>query len=204
MSFVAELKRRNVIRVAGLYLVGAWFIVQVTSTVLPMFDAPPWLPRSIASLGHLDEAEQAIRKAIELASASGIFDASLVVIDVHRGDAKTALADAERALPGIWQDYALAMARQIGNDRMAADAALKLIVDKYADGMAFQIAEVYALRREPDKIFEWLDRAWANRDPGLQYFFVNPVLLRYRDDPRFATFCKKVGLPSTTTAKALP
>ena len=32
MSFFAELKRRNVIRMAGLYLVGAWLIVQVAST----------------------------------------------------------------------------------------------------------------------------------------------------------------------------
>ncbi len=35
MNFLAELKRRNVIRTAGLYLVGAWLLVQVASTVLP-------------------------------------------------------------------------------------------------------------------------------------------------------------------------
>lgn len=46
-SFVAELKRRNVVRAAGLYMVGAWLAVQVASTVLPMLDAPLWLPRSI-------------------------------------------------------------------------------------------------------------------------------------------------------------
>jgi TolB-like protein len=50
MSLIAELKRRNVIRMAGLYLVGAWLIVQVASTVLPMFGAPDWLPRSIVIL----------------------------------------------------------------------------------------------------------------------------------------------------------
>src|SRR4249919_391103 len=50
MSLLAELKRRNVIRMAGLYLVGAWLIVQVASTVLPMFGAPVWLPRSIVIL----------------------------------------------------------------------------------------------------------------------------------------------------------
>src|SRR5678816_159153 len=50
MSLIAELKRRNVIRMAGLYLVGAWLIVQVSSTVLPMFDMPAWLPRSIVIL----------------------------------------------------------------------------------------------------------------------------------------------------------
>jgi hypothetical protein len=37
-SFFAEPKRRNVIRMAGLYLVGAWLLTQVASTVLPMFD----------------------------------------------------------------------------------------------------------------------------------------------------------------------
>ncbi len=49
MSLIAELKRRNVIRVAGLYLVGAWLLVQVASTVLPIYEAPSWLARSIVT-----------------------------------------------------------------------------------------------------------------------------------------------------------
>ena len=50
MSLIAELKRRNVIRMAGLYLVGAWLLVQVAGTVLPMFGAPDWMPRSVVVL----------------------------------------------------------------------------------------------------------------------------------------------------------
>src|ERR1044071_8283057 len=49
-NFFSELKRRNVIRFAELYLVGAWLLVQVAGTVLPMFGAPEWLPRSIVIL----------------------------------------------------------------------------------------------------------------------------------------------------------
>src|SRR5215475_5274632 len=49
-SFLGELKRRNVIRMAGLYLVGAWLVVQVAGTVLAMFGAPEWLPRTIVVL----------------------------------------------------------------------------------------------------------------------------------------------------------
>lgn len=49
-NFFAELKRRNVIRAGGLYLVGAWLIVQVSGTLSPMFDAPNWVPRSIVIL----------------------------------------------------------------------------------------------------------------------------------------------------------
>ncbi len=163
------------------------------------------LSRFLAALGRFDESEQAIRKALALQPASGIFDASLTINDVYRGDASAALADAQRALPGLWQDFALAMARQFGSDQAAADAALKLVVDKHADGMAFQIAELYAARRDADKTFEWLDRSWSNRDSGLQFLLVDPLILRFRTDPRFAAFCTKIGLPSaTTTAKALP
>ncbi len=49
-DFFAELKRRNVVRMAGLYLVGAWLIVQVAGTLLPMFGAPEWVARSIVIL----------------------------------------------------------------------------------------------------------------------------------------------------------
>jgi TolB-like protein/Flp pilus assembly protein TadD len=50
MSFLSELKRRNVIRMAGLYLVGAWLLTQVVGTVLPIFGAPDWMARSILIL----------------------------------------------------------------------------------------------------------------------------------------------------------
>src|SRR4030095_4999852 len=42
-------KRRNVIRAAGLYLVGAWLLTQVASTLLPAFDAPSWALRGLIS-----------------------------------------------------------------------------------------------------------------------------------------------------------
>lgn len=46
-SFLSELKRRNVIRMAGLYLVAAWLVTQIAGTLLPMFDAPAWIARSV-------------------------------------------------------------------------------------------------------------------------------------------------------------
>ena len=47
MSLLAELKRRNVIRMAGLYLVGAWLLVQVASTLFPAFGVPGWALRGL-------------------------------------------------------------------------------------------------------------------------------------------------------------
>lgn len=47
MRLLHELKRRNVFRVAGLYLVGAWLLVQVAGTVLPWFNVPPAILRGL-------------------------------------------------------------------------------------------------------------------------------------------------------------
>src|SRR2546427_349197 len=45
-----------------------------------------------------------------------------------------------------------------------SDAALSELVTKYHAGAAYQIAEVYAFRNQPDEAFEWLERAYARRD----------------------------------------
>jgi len=50
MSLIRELRRRNVIRMAGLYLVGAWLIVQVAGTLLPVFEAPSWVMKTLVGL----------------------------------------------------------------------------------------------------------------------------------------------------------
>lgn len=50
MNFLAELQRRNVIRMAGLYLVGAWLVVQVAATLLPVFGAPEWVMKVLVGL----------------------------------------------------------------------------------------------------------------------------------------------------------
>jgi TolB-like protein len=50
MNLLAELKRRNVIRMAGLYLVVAWLIVQVASSIFPAFDLPSWALRAVIVL----------------------------------------------------------------------------------------------------------------------------------------------------------
>src|SRR6184192_594223 len=42
-NFFAELKRRNVYKVAIAYAVVAWLLIQAASIFLPAFDAPPWV-----------------------------------------------------------------------------------------------------------------------------------------------------------------
>lgn len=153
------------------------------------------LANYLAALGRLDEAEQAIGKAIELQPSAQYYRTELAMIRIQRGDAAGALRAAQAEPAGNWRDIALALARQIGGDQAVADAALRDVIAKYADDGAWQIAQMYALRKQPDQAFAWLERARANNDPGISNLLTDPFLLAYKDDPRFAAFCRKVGLP---------
>ena len=163
-----------------------------------------WLASYLSSLDRLDEAEAAIRKSIALQPDGTGYYQLLTIIQIQRGDAKAAMSAAQTEPEGSWKRQAMAMARQIGSDKAAADAALQELIEKDATFSPYQIAEVHALRREADKTFEWLDRSWASHDPGITSLLTDPFILRYRDDPRFAAFCRKAGLPTATEAKALP
>lgn len=47
MSLVAELRRRNVFRVAAAYLVAGWLLAEVLTNVLPVLGAPEWTERAV-------------------------------------------------------------------------------------------------------------------------------------------------------------
>jgi len=50
MSFIDELKRRNVIRVAIAYTIVAWLIAQVTGLAFDSFGTPDWAIKSVLFL----------------------------------------------------------------------------------------------------------------------------------------------------------
>ena len=47
MSLIAELRRRNVFRVAAAYLVVGWLLTEVLTTILPELGAPEWAARAV-------------------------------------------------------------------------------------------------------------------------------------------------------------
>jgi serine/threonine-protein kinase len=162
------------------------------------------LARILIGGGRYDEAEAALRKAVALQPAAARLHVHLTTIDVLRGNATGALQDAQLEPPGSWRDYALALAQQAQSDHATADAALQTLIDNDAVSGPFQIAAVYGLRHEPDKMFEWLDRAYTERDSGLTQLLVTPFILNYKDDPRFAALCQKLKVQVPPPAGAKP
>jgi len=49
-TFFAELKRRNVYKVAVAYAVVGWLVIQISSTVFPTFHAPEWILQTLLVL----------------------------------------------------------------------------------------------------------------------------------------------------------
>jgi hypothetical protein len=81
---------------------------------------------------------------------------------------------------------------------------LQTLIDNDAVSGPFQIATVYGLRKEPDKMFDWLERAYTEHDPGLTQLLGTPFILNYRDDPRFAALCQKLKVQVPLTAVTKP
>jgi len=73
--------------------------------------------------------------------------------------------------------------------------ALAQLIAQHATEAAFQIAEIYAWRGEADKAFEWLERAYQQRDGGLSDIKTDPPLAGLRNDPRYQAFLRKMNLP---------
>ena len=161
-----------------------------------------WSGYYLLAMGRLDEAEQALAKAIEL-KPDGVYSHYLLAtLHALRGDASAAFTAAQGEPDGYWRDVGLALAAQIGSDPAQADRLLKICIRKYSREAAFQIAEIYAMRGDPERMFAWMERARLQRDPGLQSLLYDAPLLRYRDDPRFAAFARRIGLPTPVEAAA--
>lgn len=154
--------------------------------------------------GRLDEARQAVNKAIELEPTALYNHYMLAIVDMLRKDLPAAQKAAQAEPEGAWRDFALALVAQAGPDRAAADTRLNAVVRSYPEGWAIQIAQVHAVRGEPDAMFQWLDKARVAHDPGMLLLLYDPLLLRYRDDPRYAALARKVGLPWPPATSAAP
>jgi len=71
----------------------------------------------------------------------------------------------------------------------STDALNKLIATHQND-CAYQIAELYAYRKETGKAFKWLDRAFNNEIPAPP-ILIQSLMKSLRQDPRFAELLEK-------------
>ena len=105
-------------------------------------------------------------KSAELQPAAAATHRWQALIAAQRGDGEAALREAQLEPDEGYRRFELAVAQYVRGDRKAADAALADLIANGRDRLAYQIAEVYAVRGEKDKAFEWLQISFDDHDAG--------------------------------------
>jgi TolB-like protein len=146
--------------------------------------------------GQLDAALVNGRRALELDPNLPHGHFQLGAVHLLRGNLDDAMREFERETDDIARSRGLAMGQASAGRVAQSDRHLQALVERHRLDAAREIAQVYAWRNERDKAFEWLDRAYAQRDVGLAELKGEPLFRNLEGDPRWAAFLtQKMKIP---------
>jgi TolB-like protein len=149
----------------------------------------------LMAIGDLDGAEAAFQRVLQIYPESVGAQWEMVEVLLFKGRAAEALMASTRINDSVRQLMGTALAQHSLGHAQQAQQALDEMIAKYAQVEAFQIAETYAWRGEKDKAFDWLERAYRQHDAGLAALKSSVLILKLRDDPRYAALLRKMNLP---------
>ena len=141
-----------------------------------------------------DLATASYQKALELNPGDPAAHYLLSIVYLAEAKPQQALTEIEQQPRGSGRYIGEVLAYTALGHRQEADSALKMLVTNYPHEAAYQIAEVYAVRGEMDRAFNWLELARAQRDAGLSAIMGDPLLKNLHADPRYAAFLKTMRL----------
>ncbi len=145
-------------------------------------------------MGLNRQAEEAMKKAVELGPDSASNHALLSRIYLAQSRLPEALLEAEKEKHSIFRLCGLALVYHALGRKQDSEASLQELIARGRDMAAYQIADVYAGRGEKDQAFEWLERAYGKHDAGLvPEIKTDPLLDSLRADPRYEIFLRKIG-----------
>jgi serine/threonine protein kinase/Flp pilus assembly protein TadD len=148
--------------------------------------------------GDYEAAARLSRRALELEPEAPFAHWNLAMIALVRGDTSLALEEARQETDPDTKDYLLTLVQQALGNRTAAEEALRQFIVRHETESPFLVASLYAFRGDADSTFAWLNRAFAARDIGTIDFLYAPYFSQFRADPRFAAFCKTLGVDGET------
>ena len=144
--------------------------------------------------GQLEDAESVLNQVLQMGAAGALTYCWLGVLALARGRRHEALTLMAKEVSDIFRRVGLAVVHNTLGQLTESDAELVSLIDSHAKDSPYQIAEVYGATGDLDKTFEWLERAYTERDPGLSYLRVDPFLLGIHDDGRWLPLLEKMGL----------
>lgn len=145
--------------------------------------------------GRLADARAAFDMALDLNAAESGVHTAIAEVMLAKGDSAAALVEAERETDVERRVWGRAIVYFAVGRKAAADAALAELEKNYAEVDAYNIAEIHATRGEIDQAFDWLDRAYRQRDYSCTWIISDPLLKNLRGDARYKAFLRKMNLP---------
>ncbi len=142
-----------------------------------------------------DVARDAIEHALRVSPEHNHDSFHLTVILLLERRPAEALAAAERNTDEGRRLQASALALHDLGRLDDARRALESLISGYQRTYAYQIAEVYSWFGMRDQAFEWLERAFAQRDAGLRALKYSVLLRSLHGDARFSALLEKINLP---------
>jgi TolB-like protein/Tfp pilus assembly protein PilF len=163
---------------------------------LDPLSADTWFRRSIQlnAAGRLPEARKAAMRALEISPEHAFAWFNLGVTSLLERNPKEALVEFQKTSKAR-REAGVAMAQHDLGHAEDSQRALDELISKYASTNAYQVAEAYAWRGQPDEAFAWLDRAHAQHDGTLVQIKFDPLLASLRMDARYAKMINKMRLP---------
>ena len=143
--------------------------------------------------GRFAEAEAALRRALEVAPQRYLSRAVLGRVLADQGREEEGLVEAMREADDGHRRYVLAIIQHKLGNKAEGDAALRELMDVHGNDYAAQIAEAHAIRGDADASFEWLDRAYRQRDFGLSELRGNSSFRALHVDHRWRAMMIKMG-----------
>ncbi len=145
--------------------------------------------------GRLAQAEANFRTALDLAPGSGKFHCLLGAVLIARGQHESALAEMKNESNPRFRHVGMALALGALGQSNESDKELRTAEQEFGDEMGYWIAMVYAARRDPDRAFAWLDRAFNVYGDGITWIKGDPLLSSLVEDPRYKALLQKMRLP---------
>lgn len=143
--------------------------------------------------GLLDEAEAAIKKMLEISLQGGLAHYLLGYVHLMQGRFEEALAEFEQEPIAKFHLLGLALVHHTQGRAKLSDDALRELVERESTVAACQIAWAHAYRGDADQAFEWLERAYVQRDTP-SWLSRHPLLRNLHADARWRPFQEKLGL----------
>jgi serine/threonine-protein kinase len=150
--------------------------------------------------GRTDEALSQLRKTEELEPNFWMPHSFAASAYIEKGMFAEAIAESrkESQLSGgnvfPFGIYALAKSGRRDEARTALNELLKLSATKYVP--PYNIALIYHALEMRDKVFEWLEKGYEQRDPKMTLLKVEPKWNILRSDARFISLLKRMRLES--------